>query len=151
MNAVTQEFGPCPCNPGFPEAGRPWCDVEGTKLKRNGHLVGCKCRSCIGTRNKRKGYKAEARAHKRLGGQGGTVRDDLFHAYSLNHSVEVKTGAQVPKTFRTFISGAWIADALRQAEKKLPVGSDALPTVLIELSPSKAYLVTDVSGKELRG
>lgn len=127
------------------------CGVAGTKLTKYGHLVGCTCRPCLGRRNRRKGQKAEARGHKRLGGTGRTIRDDLFHAYSLNHSVEVKTGAQVPATFRTFVSGAWIKDALRQAEKKLPVGSDALPTVLIELSPSKAYLVTDVSGKELRG
>ena len=141
MNAATQDPGPCPCLT---------CYQMGTKLTKYGHLVGCTCRSCLGRRNKRKGYKAEARGHKRLGGLGGTVRDDLFHAYSLNHSVEVKTGAQIPKTFLTFITGAWIHDALRQATKKLPVGSDALPTVLIEISPSKAYLVTDVSGRELR-
>lgn len=130
----------CPCE----------CGVEALKLKRNGHVIGCRCRPCIGTRNKRKGYKTEARGHKRLGGKGGTVRDDLYHAYSLNHSVEMKGGAQVPQTFINFILGAWIKDAMGQAVKKIPVGSDALPSVLIELSPSRAYLVTDVSGKELR-
>lgn len=147
MTPTTQEFGPCPCQS---EATGIQCVLEGTKLTRYGHLVGCTCRSCLGRRNKRKGAKANARGHKRLGGQGGTVNDDLYYSYSINLSVEVKTGAQIPRTFLTFISGAWIHDAMGQATKKLPVGADAFPAVLIEQSPSKAYLVVDVGGRSLR-
>lgn len=146
MNTVYQELGPCPC-----DSEAPVCTIFGTKLTRFGHLVGCTCRACLGRRSKRKGQKGNARAHRNLGGVGPTINDDLFYAYSLNHSVEVKTGAQIPASFRRFAESEWTRHGFRQAAKKMPVGTDALPTLYIELSPSRAYLVTDVSGKELRG
>lgn len=140
---ATQEFGPCPC-------GSPRCDVMGTKLTRFGTLVGCKGPAALGRRNKRKGNKANARAHKRLGGSGITVNDDLYHAYSVNHSVEVKTGNQIPAHFTHFVNTSWFGSAIRQAAKKIPVGSGAFPSVCLEFSPSRAYLVTDLSGGGLR-
>lgn len=79
------------------------------------------------------------------------VNDDLFHAYSLNHSVEVKSGAQIPSKLLGGLRAEWARHAFRQAEKKIPVGSDALPTICLEVGPREAYLLTDVSGKELRG
>ena len=148
MNAVTQDFGPCPCGETYYASP---CRMEGTKLTRFGHLVGCKCPSCTGRRNKRKGQAAEARAHKRLGGTGPTVRDDLFHCYSVNLSVETKTGAtNIPAKLLTAARSEWVRHALGQAIKKTPVGSDALPTIALEVSPSEAYLIVDVSGRSLR-
>ena len=153
----TQEFGYCPCYEDervgeiVARHNGYGCGVMGTKLKKNGHLVGCKCRPCLGKRNKAKGQRANARAHKRLGGEGMTVNDDLFHSYSINVSVESKTGAQVPAYFSKFVQGEWWHSAIRQASKKVPVGADAMPAVYIEFTPSVAFLVVDVSGKGLRG
>ena len=137
-----EPFSPCPCG----------CAVVSGKLSvRFGHVRNCACPSCRGRRNKRKGSAANSRAHRRLGGVGIMVNDDLFHAYSLNHSLEVKTGAQLPAKLLEGLRSEWSRTAFRQAEKKVPVGSDALPTICLEVGPSEAYLLTDVSGRALRG
>lgn len=142
MNPTTQSMGPCPC-------GYERCTEMGTKLTKAGHLQRCKCNPCKGLRNQRKGKRAEARASRRFW-EGGTMPDDLFRLASINVSFEVKTGAQIPVGLDKGLSGVWFLRALRQAEKKLPVGADCDPAVLLEFGPSRAFLVVDVSGKGLR-
>ena len=152
MNAVTQNLGPCPCRFEVWSAGQPptTCRIEGTKLKKNGHLVGCGCRSCIGTRNRAKGQATEAKRHRRLGGQGQTPRDELAYSYSVNVTTEDKTGAQIPASFTKFLGLDWTRHALRQAEKKLPVGSDALPALFLDCGRAGTWLVVEVPKKGLR-
>jgi hypothetical protein len=143
MMPVIQDPGPCPCE---------WdgCQVIGTKLTKAGHLKGCACRSCLGRRNRRKGQAGEARAHRALGGIGSTIRDDLFHAYSLNISLETKSGNQCPARMVTAIRSEFMRKALRQATKKIPVGADAFPAVMLQPHGGGQYLVVDVSGRSLR-
>lgn len=141
--ATYQEPGPCPCQ-------HPRCDVIGTKLTRQGYLVGCKSPQAVGKRNKKKGQRGEARAHKLLGGTGPTIRDDLFHLYSINISLEVKTGNQVPAKLVSSVESEFMRSAFGQARKKIPVGTDALPAVLVQPHGGGSYLVVDVGGKTLR-
>ena len=61
-------------------------------------------------------------------------------------ATEDKVGAQIPANFITFIRGVWFKNALYQAAKKIPVGTDAQPSVYIELRPGEAYLVTKLKG-----
>lgn len=135
-------FPMCPCG----------CDAEGMKLqlRHDRHLVGCECPSCRGRRNQRKGKAGEYRRHRRLGGEGGTPHDELAYNYSINITTQDKVGRQVPASFRDFVGSAWAQHALRQAEKKLPVGSDAFPTLYLELTPSDWYLVVKGKGRTLR-
>jgi hypothetical protein len=142
MNPVIQSLGPCPCES---------CPTVGTKIAaKSGHLVGCKCRSCVGRRNKRKGQAAEHRRHLLLGGEGQTIRDELFHAYSINVSTEDKAGEQIPAKFIAFISSEWVRHALAQANKKAPVGSDAYPAIYMHPHGGGDWLLVDCSGKGLR-
>jgi len=156
MNAVTQPMGLCPCN-GYAavelaDGSGPWesCGVIGTKLTKQGHLVGCKCRHCIGLRNKRSGQRTEAKRHRRLGGQGQTPRDELAYSYSINVTTEDKHGAQIPANFLTFLDLKWTRDALRQAEKKLPVGSDSLPSLVLDCGRKGMWMVTPIPARGLR-
>src|SRR3990167_8277718 len=153
MNPVTQDFGPCPCLGRYLGPGDvvvEGCGIEGTKLTRYGHLVGCTCHSCLGRRNRRAGKKGEYNRHRRLGGTGNTPRDELMHSYSINVTTEYKHGAQVPAKFVSFIRSEWTRHALNQAKKKLPVGADAYPSLYLEPEGGGAWLVVDVSGKEMR-
>jgi hypothetical protein len=108
------------------------------------------CNGCIGLRNRRKGQKTEAKRHRRLGGQGQTPRDELAYAYSINVITEDKTGAQIPSSFTRFIGLEWTRHALRQAERKLPVGMDALPSLFIDCGRAGTWLVVPVPSKGLR-
>lgn len=152
MNAVTQEFGMCPCrNEWFPKAGlEVGCGQLGTKLTKYGHLVGCTCRSCLGRRNKRSGQRTEAKRHRRLGGTGGTPRDELAYSYSINVTTEDKHGQQIPQNFLKFIDLEWTRHALRQAEKKLPVGSDSLPSLVLDCGRKGMWMVTPIPARGLR-
>ena len=120
-----QPFTPCPCGCGV---------VAGKLSMKTGHVIGCKCRSCIGLRNRRKGQKNQALSHRRLGGQGFTpTNEESARAYDVKVSVqpEHKTGEQVPKSFDKFGGTDWSRRALSQAERAIPTGSDALPAVTI--------------------
>jgi len=148
MNTVTQAMGICPCNKED-RSGGP-CLVIGTKLTRHGHLVACTCPSCTGRRNKRSGQRTEARRHRRLGGTGGTPRDELAYSYSLNVTTEDKHGAQIPASFIKFIELEWTRHALRQAEKKLPAGSDSLPSLVLDCGRKGMWMITPIPARGLR-
>ena len=155
MNAVTQEMGPCPCGWLLHDADddgtfeEPLCP-PGTKLTKYGHLVGCRCPSCRGRRNKRSGQRTEAKRHRRLGGQGQTPRDELAYSYSINVTTEDKHGAQIPANFLRFLDLEWTRHALRQAEKKIPVGSDAQPALVLDCGRKGMWMLMPVPEKGLR-
>lgn len=44
------------------------------KLTKRGHVVGCKCRPCLGARNRSKGQRAQKNTHRALGGTGNTPK-----------------------------------------------------------------------------
>jgi hypothetical protein len=132
-------FPLCPCG----------CEAEGMKLqlRHDGHLVGCECPVCRGRRNRRKGQAGQARTHKRLGGQGFTpTNEESARPYHVECLVmpEVKTGQQIPKSFDTFINTEWFRRALNQSVRALPVGSGALPCVVIRGD----YAVIDIRRKK---
>lgn len=136
--------------PGYPECPSG-CGATGLKLNRFGHVVGCVCAKCRNRNNRIRGKAANRRAHLSLGGGARTVDDDLFYSYSINVAIEAKTGAQIGTSFPKFVRGKWATDAFRQAEKKIPIGTDALASLYLELAPSEAYLVVRVPAKGLRG
>ena len=142
MMAPWEGWPACPCG----------CGVEGLKLqeRHDKHLVGCTCRPCIGRRNRRSGQKTEAKRHRRLGGQGQTPRDELAYSYSLNVTTEDKHGAQIPASFLKFIDLEWTRHALRQAEKKVPTGSDALPILVLDCGRKGMWMVGPLPERGLR-
>lgn len=104
-----------------------------TQLK-TGHVVGCKCPSCIGRRNRYKGQRAQAKTHRRLGGQGFTPsNEESARPYTVECMVmpEVKTGEQIPASWDKFVSSEFFRRALSQSERAVPFGSGALPCVVI--------------------
>lgn len=149
--ASYQQMGQCQC----PDYGAA-CKLVGTKLQAplsgesEQHLVGCNCVRHRNKRNKRKGQAGEAKAHKALGGIGPTIRDDLFHLYSLNTSVEVKTGNQVPSLLINSIRSEFMRHAFAQAVMKTPVGTDAYPAVMLQPHGGGSYLIVECSGRTLR-
>jgi hypothetical protein len=88
--------------------------------------------------------------HRALGGEGLAISDDLMHAYSLNVSVEDKKGKQIPRSFVSFTELEWTRRAFAQAERKTPVGSDAMPALFLDLGRGGTYLVTKVPTRGLR-
>lgn len=85
-----------------------------------------------------------------LGGEGFTPRDDLHHSYSINVTTEDKNGAQIPRKFVEFLHSETARHWFAQAEKKLPVGSDAFPSLYLEITEGETYLVVKLNGKALR-
>lgn len=125
MNAVTQDPGPCPCLV---------CYQIGTKLTKYGHLIGCTCRPCLGRRSRRKGQKAQAKMHRRLGGEGFTpTHEEAARPYEVTVTVmpESKTGSQVPASFDRFIGTEWFRRALDQSTRATPVGTGVRPAIVI--------------------
>lgn len=59
---------------------------------------------------------------------------------------EHKGGAQIPKSWDSFIATEWFRRALRQSERALPVGSGALPAVTLR----SQFVVVDIRGRKLR-
>lgn len=147
MNFVNQPMGPCAC-------GDSVCTQIGTKLSKAldentpQHLVGCRCIRHRNRNNKRKGRASEARAWKQLGGVGMTRTDDTYHPFPLEFDYENKVGEQIPAKFREFVNSVWFQHAMFQATKKIPVGEGALPALRLELAPSRAYLVVDISPRK---
>ena len=114
----------CPCG----------CEQESLTLTRYGHVRGCSCRSCLGRRNQRKGKRGQAVAHRRLGGEGFTPsNEEAARPYHIEVTIlpEVKTGEQIPKSWEDFVRSTWFRHALSQSERAVPVGSGALPCVVI--------------------
>lgn len=127
-----QPHDECPCG----------CEVIAHKLKKNGHGVGCKCRSCIGKRNRVKGQKAQARGHRALGGQGFTPgNEESVGGYPISVQVEWKTGDQVPANFRKFLTLDWTRRAFSQANRARRIGDGSMPAVGID----GRWLVVDLS------
>lgn len=121
--------------PGYP--GCPCgCGLTGLKLqmRHDRHLVGCKCRVCTGRRNRRKGQAGQAKAHRNLGGTGRTPsQEESARPYEVTVTVlpEVKTGEQIPASFDKFVGSEWFRRALSQSARAVPVGSGALPCVVL--------------------
>jgi hypothetical protein len=116
----------CPCG----------CETIASKISfKTGHVRGCKCRSCIGRRNRNKGQRAQRNAHQRLGGIGMTPTNEesgLAYQVTLLVRPEVKKGEQVSKRLLAALSLAWSRRAFRQSERAIPEGSGILPAVYIE-------------------
>jgi hypothetical protein len=112
----------CPCG----------CSAISAKLTRFGHVKGCICRSCIGRRNRARGQRAHATAHRAAGGEGFTPsNEESARPYTLQIVFESKAGSQVPKSFTKFIGTDWFRRALSQSERGLPFGSRAKAGVAI--------------------
>lgn len=134
-------FDFCPC-------GDVRCP-QSSKLKRNGHVVGCVCRACIGKRNRSRGQRAQANAHKRLGGVGKTpTHEEWGPGYDITVWPEVKQGGQIPAAFGKFIGTEWFRRALSQSERSLPVGSQAHAGVYLQLpGDATGWLIVKVVGE----
>lgn len=132
-----QDWPACPCG----------CGVDGLKLTKVGHVIGCGCRSCIGRRNQAKGKRTQAKTHRRLGGTGFTPsNEESARPYQVEVTVmpEVKAGQQIPATFDRFIETDWFRRALDQSTRAVPTGSGALPCVVIR----GEWAVIDIRGRK---
>jgi hypothetical protein len=73
-----------------------------------------------------------------------------MHPYSVNVATEDKTGNQIPRKFVEFVNSETARKWWHQAEKKIPVGVDAFPSLYLEVTPSQPYLVVKLDGRNLR-
>jgi hypothetical protein len=136
LNAWTwKPYDTCPCG----------CGVIHQKLKRNNHVIGCKCRPCLGTRNRAKGQRAQAKGHRALGGVGFTPgNEESVGGYDVRLQVEWKTGAQIPASFTKFVGLDWTRRALSQANRARRVGDGSMPAVGLIIG-GKTYLVVEAN------
>jgi hypothetical protein len=104
----------------------------------------------LGRRNKQKGRRSEAKTYKALGLPGQTKKDDLYFTASVDVAYENKSGGEIPANFLTFIGLEWTRHALRQAEKKIPIGADALPSLVLDCGRKGMWMVTPIPAKGLR-
>jgi len=138
-------FPICPC----PDMN---CMETGTKLShKTGHLVRvCRCSSCRGGRNQRKGKRAQATTHRRLGGTSWTPsNEESARPYQVEVTVmpEVKTGEQIPASWEKFVKTDWFRRALDQSARAIPVGSGARPCVVIRGQFAIVDIRTQVAGR----
>jgi len=135
MNASYQPPGPCAC-------GEKACKAEGTKLVRalrddDGpqHLVGCNCVRHRNKRNNGRGKRGQAKMHKRLGGESWTPHhEESARPYTVEVVVmpESKAGAQIPKSWASFIATDWFRRALSQSARSAPLGSGVIPAIVLD-------------------
>lgn len=113
----------CPCG----------CGQTHGKQQKNGHVVRCKCRSCIGRRNRKKGQAGQHKGHVALGGTGWTPgNEESVGGYPIKVQVEHKTGTTVPKSIRKFLTTEWYRRAISQAVRAQRVGDASHPSVMID-------------------
>lgn len=152
MGARGEQRGrPIPDYPHACHCPDPGCDVFTFKTYKNGHAVGCRCQECPGYRNRknqRKGPEAAARRHKRLSRAQAPVDESAF-AYDIRISTQDKVGDQVPALFWQVVDGAFFTHAMKQAHDKIPIGSGCFPGVYVEHADGRAFVVLDVTGKEV--
>ena len=126
----------CPCG----------CGEQGLKLqaRHDRHLIGCKCRPCLGRRSKKKGRAAQARGYRALGGTlpWSPGHEENQGVLSIEVSLESKSGAQVPRQLVRFAESEWARRAWDQADRAIPVGMSAYPSVYCEPGGGWAILVT---------
>ena len=101
----------------------------------------CACSSCRNRRNQKKGRAAQYRTHKALIGSGYSPYHEESGLFAdITVRPEVKTGQQIPASFRSFVASKWFKDALSQSERSIPEGVDAKPAVSID----GRFLVVDI-------
>jgi hypothetical protein len=84
--------------------------------------------------------------HRALGGQGFTPsNEESARPYTVEVSVmpESKAGAQIPKSFDSFLSTDWFRRALSQSERSAPFGAGVLPSVVLR----GRWLIVDLKPK----
>lgn len=135
---VYQSPGPCPCK-------HDQCKQWGSKIaKVSGHLKGCTCASCRGRQNRQKGQRAQRKTHQALDGQGFTpTHEESGLFYDLTVRPEVKTGQQVPQSFRKFLTLDWTRRAFSQSSRSIPAGVDARACISID----GRWLIVDLTDK----
>jgi len=107
--------------------------------------VGCSCRPCIGTRNRRKGQAAQAKGHRALGGVGFTpTNEESTGGYPIVVQCEWKTGGQVPASFLKFIGLDWTRRALSQANRARRIGDGSMPAIGIVVA-GKTWLLVEAN------
>ena len=129
MNALPDYVpgAPCPCG----------CGATASRLSiKTGHVRGsCKCRPCIGLRNRRGGQRKHAQAHRALGGEGFTpTHEESGKPYTIEVTIQMesKAGKQIPASFAKFIGTEWFRRALGQAGRAVPYGTGAIPAVVLD-------------------
>lgn len=127
----------CPCG----------CEATGSKLNRFGHVaLYCNCFSCRNRRNQKRGKRAQAKSHRLLGGVGFTPHDEESgKTYSVECQIEVKQGLQIPASFVKFSRLDWTREALSQAERAIPVGVQAFPTLCLQPVGGGMWLMVKVA------
>jgi hypothetical protein len=138
MNPVYQEPGPCDC-------GRDDCPVNGgTKLNRDGHVVGCDCPTCNARGNQRKGRRGEITRHAVLSAKRAHT-DEYPDTYPLTITTQDKVGDQVPASFIEFTESEWFRRAMAQARKKIVIGNDADPALYLEPPTGRVFVLVEVT------
>jgi hypothetical protein len=95
------------------------CGLFGTPRQRpEGHIRGCKCKRCMGKRNRAKGDAKARKARKVLGIGGANTRHEELWGGAFR--IEVKAGAQIKAIATKF------ADAESQSEQHRPIGDNRI-------------------------
>lgn len=99
------------------------CGLFGSLGKRD-HVRGCKCKQCLGRRNRAKGDAKARRARKMLNLYGANTRHEEHWRGAVR--VEVKAGAQIEPIYTRFLK------AEKQSDQGAPIG-DIRPFAMIAM------------------
>lgn len=127
IRSTWKPYQECPCP-------TETCKVIGWKLKKNGHVVGCICRPCIGKRSQKKGRAGQTKGHQALGGVGVSPgNEEATGAYDIRVQVEHKRGYKGYTTkLYGFITTEFFRRALSQADRARRVGDGSMPGVMFD-------------------
>jgi hypothetical protein len=122
--SLMKEQGPCEC-------GVESCDLWGT-LKRENRagkrcVRGCRCKSCIGKANKRKGQRKQAKAVTALGIPRSSIHPGHEEFLGGAVRVEVKSGAQVKPAVTAYLKCEAQSEAARPIGDHRPFVAVAMP------------------------
>lgn len=147
-------------NQGQCGCGLDSCTLYGTLKKENRAGVrcvrGCKCRSCMGRANKRKGQRKQAKAVTALGIPRSSIHPGHEEFLPGACRVEVKAGAQIKPAVTAYLKCEAQSEAARPVGDHRPFVAVAMPDgssdgiVLVRLSSLHEFVAAMVENWEAR-
>lgn len=134
---------PCPC-------GNEKCPPSLKLVGKNRHHRGCVCRSCIGSRNRKRGQVGQRKTWRALGGEGVTPsNEESSPVLEVRVRPEVKRGKQANSIVR-LIQLDFVRRAFNQSRKGQRTGDGTKPSVALWPEGGGGWLIVELEERHDR-